>query len=1286
MAEQEGGAKGAQARDAAPPVIPAALKAEVLRRGRIAALARTGLFDAEHYRQANPEAAASGADLLEHFHDQGWKEGRKPNFYFEPLWYAAQNPDVTAEGLNPLFHYAFHGDAEDRRAAPFFDTAWYRRIYRREIPAGQTALAHYLAHRRSGRFSPLPEFDVAYYLAHSPDVAEAGLDPFEHFWRVGYTEGRNPSAEFDVRFYAQRYLRGEMRENPFGHWLAHRHQPGVFGRLPGEETSAFREVRRFTQPGLDFEEVRPLPPTAHPRAKLLAYYLPQYHPIPENDAWWGRGFTEWTNVARGLPRFRGHYQPRIPRDLGFYSLGGTEVMQRQIRLAKGAGLGGFVFYFYWFNGRRLLEKPVEAFLRDRALDMPFALMWANENWTRRWDGAEADILISQDYRTDDDARLVAEFARHFADPRYIRLQDNRPLLMVYRAALIPEGRATVERWRALFRSRFGEDPILVMAQAFGETDPRALGLDGAVEFPPHKLTQTMAPVNHELDLLDTDFSGKAYRYEALARESLDEDPPPYPLIKTIVPGWDNDARRQGSGVVIAESSPARYEAWLAALVDRARANPFFGTPLVCINAWNEWCEGAYLEPDLHYGGAYLNATGRAVAGLPRGVAEDVPPKLLLVGHDAFPAGAQQLLLEIGRGLRRQTGIEVAFLLLGGGALEDAYRKVAPTHVVTDAAGLAARVAALAAEGFPAALVNSLASGRVVAALTAAGLRSVLLVHELPRLIRERGLAEQARLAVATADHVVFPAPMVRDAVLGALGLPPSEKAAILPQGLYGRVTAEPEAAERVRQALGIAPGEPLVLGIGYADLRKGFDHFLQLWRLLGRRGTRRVHACWLGDMDGGLRNWLEAELEAARRSGTFHLPGRRDDVAGFLAAAQALALPSREDPFPSVALEALAAGLPVVAFDGAGGIPDLLRDEAGLGAAVPAGDVVAMAEALEAQMRADTAAARARRRAVAARRFAFPAYLQRLLGLALPDLGQVSAVVPNYNYAAYLAGRLGSVFGQTQPLREVIVLDDASTDDSLGEIRQAVRRAGRAVRLVTNERNSGSVFAQWARAADLAHGDFVWIAEADDLAEPELIRRLLARMRGDPAVALAFADSRAIAADGAPLWDSHKAYYATLGPGTLASSGVFEGTEFVGRCLAVKNLIVNASAVLWRRDALRNALALCGPELAGWRVAGDWRLYLEALRAPGARIAYEATPLNIHRRHAASVTGALDAARHVEEIARCQALAAEFFPAIAETVAEAQRGYLREVAAQLGVPPPAGLEAALPGGENAGPV
>jgi glycosyltransferase involved in cell wall biosynthesis len=1211
-----------------------------------------GLFDEAYYVTAYPDILQANIDPFEHFFLHGYLEGRQPNAIFDPVWYLANYPEVKALNAQPLLHYAQFGEREGRRPSVLFDPTWYRHKY--GVPVDQNALAHYLKHR-IGPFSPIPEFDGKYYLETYPDVADAKVDPFEHFMFQGYREGRNPSPEFDTRFYMRRYLKGNADENPLLHYLENRDKGGFFARAPENDATVPAEIKRFTKPSAHFEEFRPLPPSAKPRAKILATYLTQFHAFPDNDKWWGTGFTEWTNIARGIPRFKDHYQPRIPRDLGFYSLDQIEVMRRQSALAKAAGVHGFIFYYYWFNGKRLLEKPLEQFLRTRDLDMPFCLMWANENWTRRWDGMEGEVLISQDYLVDDEEALLKDYVRHFRDPRYIRL-EGRPLLMIYRPRLIPDTADTIARWRLMFAERFGEHPIIVMTQSFDDYDPRPHGMDGAIEFPPHKVTKEIPNVGQDLQWLDDTFSGHVYRFEDVVKFSLDEAVPEFPLIKTAVPSWDNDARRQGTGLVVHGSTPAKYEAWLSTLVARAGRNPFFGEPIVAINAWNEWCEGTYLEPDLHFGSAYLNATGRAVAGLTEDVAR---PKVLLVGHDAFPSGAQQLLLNIGRTLRSAFGVEVEFLLLAGGQLEDEYAAIAPLTVLKGS--LPGKIQEMIERGFKAAIVNTAAAGEAAAMLTAGGVHTVLLVHELPRLLREKRLETKGRAGIAGADHVVFPAAFVRDQLLAALELPATAKMLVRPQGSYKRIVASAAAKTALREELDIPPAAPLVLGIGYADMRKGFDLFLQLWRL-GQLRRSPFHCAWVGGIDPALAEWLAAEIDAAIASGTFHMVGYRADVSAFFS--NAYALTSREDPFPTVALEAMAAGVPVVAFDESGGIPELLKESA-LGYVVPYCDVPAMAAKLDAVLAGPAdKAMRLRAKQACDERFAFAPYVRDLMRLALPQLPRVSVIVPNFNYAHCLRDRLNTIFDQTHPVEEIVILDDASTDGSIAAIEDSAEERERDVTLVINEVNSGSVFSQWARGAEMASGEFVWIAEADDLSEPPFLSRMIALMRTDPAIRFGFCDSRSIDADGAPVYASYKPYFATLETNALTRTEIFKGAEFITRFLSVKNTILNVSSVVWRRDALLAALAAGRRDLVQFRMAGDWRIYLECLAAPDAKIAYVADTLNVHRRHAQSVTHALKAQAHVDEIATVHAFIRERIK-LPNAALALQSDYIEEVRSQL---------------------
>jgi glycosyltransferase involved in cell wall biosynthesis len=827
--------------------------------------------------------------------------------------------------------------------------------------------------------------------------------------------------------------------------------------------------------------------------------------------------------------------------------------------------------------------------------------------------------------------------------------------MLYRARTVPDAAAAFARWRRLFREHHGEDPLLVMAQTFGDRDPRPYGLDGAVEFPPHKLGETLNEI--PVELLDPDFSGKVHAYDEAADLSCTEPTPPFPLIKTCVPSWDNDARRQGAGMVLHGASPGRYQAWLGHLVEHARANPFpdsgRGDALVCINAWNEWAEGAYLEPDLRFGSAFLNATGRAVAGLqpdPRDGA------LLLVGHDAFPAGSQHLLLHLGRQLQQAHGIAVQFLLLGGGRLLKAYQEVAPTLLAADDAALARHAAAAYARGTRAAIVNTAAAAHACPALRDAGIAPTLLAHELPGLLRTRDLVEGARLGVESAQRIVFASAEGRDRFASAVPLPPG-RVTVLPQGLYAPARRTTE-AEGLRAQLGIAEDAPLALAVGFGDMRKGFDLALKAWSAVQDEG---LHLLWVGDLDTNTRALLGADLAVARATGRFHHLPFRPDAADLFTTADVHLLASREDPYPSVVLEAMSAGVPTVAFEGSGGAPGLLREmDAGL--AVPMADAAAMARHAVRLARQGPPGGRARLAAAARRRFDFGDYASRLLALAIPSLARISVCIPSRDYARYMPARLGSVLAQTYPVEECIVLDDASSDGSAAVAREAAARAGRQILVIEGKRASGSVFKQWARAARLARGEWLWIAEADDECRPEMLARLAAAARAAPGTILAFCDSRAVDAGGLPLWPDHKAYYAELGQGALAADLTLPAPEFLGRCMAERNAILNASAVLFRRDALLAALDRCGRDLASYRVAGDWRLYAEMMMAGGS-VTYVAEPLNTHRRHAASATHRLDPARHVDEIARVHAFIAA---RLGDPVLPArQRAYRERIAVQL---------------------
>jgi lipopolysaccharide biosynthesis protein len=351
-------------------------------------------------------------------------------------------------------------------------------------------------------------------------------------------------------------------------------------------------------------------PLVHKPARLICFYLPQFHAIPENNTWWGEGFTEWTNVRQARPCFTGHDQPHKPGELGYYDLLDPAVMLRQIDLARLYGVEGFCFYFYWFGGKRLLEAPVENFLKTEDSDFPFCLCWANENWSRRWDGLDSDILIAQKHSPEDDLAFIRYIARYMADPRYIRIK-GRPLLLVYRPNLLPSARKTAERWRKWCHDNGFGEIYLAYTQSFEAVDPARYGFDAAIEFPPNN---TAPPdITDQIKPLEDQFAGIVYDWRVFMERSRHYRQPPYTLYRGVCPSWDNTARRDNHGIVFQHSSPRGYQQWLYnAIEDTCNRFSDPDERLIFINAWNEWAESAYLEPDQRRGYAYLEATRMAL--------------------------------------------------------------------------------------------------------------------------------------------------------------------------------------------------------------------------------------------------------------------------------------------------------------------------------------------------------------------------------------------------------------------------------------------------------------------------------------------------------------------------------------------------------------------------------------------------------------------------------------------------------------------------------------------------
>lgn len=376
-------------------------------------------------------------------------------------------------------------------------------------------------------------------------------------------------------------------------------------------TAAARSGSGVPQGALD-DGGTPVPAEAANRPLTVAFYLPQYHAIPENDEWWGTGFTEWTNVRKATALFDGHDHPRRPADLGYYDLTVAGVADRQAELARANDVDAFCFYYYWFAGKRLLERPIDDYV-ERGPDFPFCISWANENWTRRWDGQDQSVLIGQDYAEGTAEQVFLDFLPYLRDPRYLR-NDGRAVIMVHRVDHLPDAPQFARTWREL-ADQHGVGPLeLIAAETKPGIRPAPFGFDAVSEFPPVGSNTLAAAKLVPPAGLSPDFRGRIMSYPRMVDRFMRRPEPGFVRYRAVAPGWDNTARRSNNSTIYLDSSPEGYRRWLQfARASEARRQH----GMVFVNAWNEWAEGSYLEPDETHGMDYLRATRWGAEPLPR---------------------------------------------------------------------------------------------------------------------------------------------------------------------------------------------------------------------------------------------------------------------------------------------------------------------------------------------------------------------------------------------------------------------------------------------------------------------------------------------------------------------------------------------------------------------------------------------------------------------------------------------------------------------------------------------
>lgn len=343
--------------------------------------------------------------------------------------------------------------------------------------------------------------------------------------------------------------------------------------------------------------------------KLLAYYLPQFHRTWQNDKWHGEGFTEWTKVKAAQPLFAAHRQPREPaKEIGYYDLEEPGVLRTQVKLASENGLDGFIFYHYWFGrGEMVLEKPAQDFLADEKIDFDFCFAWCNENWTRRWDGGNNEILLEQKYVLEEYLEFVEYLVPFLKDRRYIQVQ-GRPVLIVYRPHLIPNISDLVAFLSQAFHDYGLPKPYLVASKTWPGTDFDYSLFDAISEKPLYNFPELSYLPQPEVEIAGSPHAGYIFEYRDVVSHYISNpESSSLPVHTSCSPGWDVTPRHGKSALILVNENPEDFQIWLRNCMERVCMTNPPGERLVFINAWNEWAEGAYLEPDSFHGSAFLHA-------------------------------------------------------------------------------------------------------------------------------------------------------------------------------------------------------------------------------------------------------------------------------------------------------------------------------------------------------------------------------------------------------------------------------------------------------------------------------------------------------------------------------------------------------------------------------------------------------------------------------------------------------------------------------------------------------
>lgn len=985
----------------------------------------------------------------------------------------------------------------------------------------------------------------------------------------------------------------------------------IFNRQYKKHKASYQKVFNFVEP--------------------YAIYFPQFHELKENNRTFYEGYHDMINLE-SVKKVDSRIETPLKNYLGYYNLATeTDIVDKQIEIARTHGLKGFGIYYYWFShnsvtGNSMLMKDIiDKFFQREITDFDVFFIYANESWSNNpaFNQNSNEYIIKNEYTETQIRKNFENLLPYFKHVNYKKV-DDKPVLFLHHPweMTLDEFKSFHSIGTEMMKQNGFSGLELITNSMHGRYD----GYKHYSHHPNYKNTQSFTSVEHGVKYIDYQKYVDTYLPGGANRSSD---------VQTVFYNFDNSVRyfnHKNKNVLITKTKNNTLQylkkflnLQLETYVSREKTSK-----ILLINSWNEWGEQMAIEPSAESGFKILEVFQKALLSRAENNIQS-RKKILYVGHDAGYYGAQLLSLYIIRELKERFKFDVVLVLKSGGPLEKEYAKHATVYNFSDPEYSQTKkyelIENLFQSGVEYAIVNTVICGDILGILHEKGVKTISLIHELPGTIKQYNAEENAKIIAEKADHIVFPSAFVQTKFNEIIQVP-NDKISVHPQGLIRENeyrNRKKEARTVLRKNLGLPQDAHIVLAVGSGNLRKGIDLFFDV---ANRIQNKRIYFVWVGDMAPEVQEMTSLRLS---ESDNVRVIPSTTEIALYYAGSDVYLLPSREDPFPIVVMESMAVGVPVVAFNNAGGFVDIVTSKTGV--LVPFEDTPAMATAVENLLKNNVKLKKLgdESQKLIEHNFIFKDYVYDLLAAVGIIYKKVSVVVPNYNYAKYLLGRLNSILTQTYPVYEVLILDDASSDQSARIIDTYIsEHVFLGIQKIINSKNSGSVFRQWVLGIQKSRGEYLWIAEADDLASPSFLEYV---MKGfdDQRVILSYSQSKIIDERGRKIADNYFEYTDDIDDMKWKKEYIRLGIDEITDSMAIRNTIPNISAVVFKKIPLDTAVIKKIQELS---IAGDWFFYVWLLHH--GYIAYTPEALNIYRRHPEGVTHNIQKEKHFNEIVALQ--------------------------------------------------